>query len=272
MVVERIVAGVADYRTLAAAKLRSDWQYRAGFVAMFAATLLVTAMDFAGIAVIFTKTPDLGGWGFREVAFLYGVAGVSFGLADFLVGSVEQISPRVRTGVFDLLLIRPVNVLVHLTASEFTFRRIGKVAQALVVLVAATALVDIEWTLGRIVMLPLTIVSGTVIACATWVITASIAFFTVETQEIANTFTYGGDLATSYPLHIFESWLRVLVTYLVPLVFVSYLPALYILDLETPLALPSWLRFASPLAALAMAVAARAVWRAGLRHYRSTGS
>ena len=270
--VERIVAGIADYRTLAGAKLRSDWQYRTGFVAMFASTVLVTAMDFAGIAVIFTKTPDLGGWSFREVAFLYGVAGVSFGLADFLVGSVEQISPRVRTGMFDLLLIRPVNALVHLTASEFSFRRIGKVAQALVVLVVATAIADIEWTLGRVVMLPLTIVSGTVIACATWVITASVAFFTIETQEIANTFTYGGDLAASYPLPIFESWLRVLVTYVVPLVFVSYLPALYILDLQTPLALPSSLRFASPLAALVMAMMARAVWRAGLRHYRSTGS
>jgi ABC-2 type transport system permease protein len=271
-VVDRIGAGVVDYRTLAAAKLRSDWQYRAGFVAMFASTLLVTAMDFAGIAVVFTKTPVLGGWTFQDVAFLYGVAGTSFGFADFLVGSVEQISMRVRTGVFDLLLIRPVNALVHLTASEFTFRRIGKVAQALVVLVVATAIADIEWTPGRMLMLPLTIVSGTVIASATWVITASVAFFTVDTQEIANTFTYGGDLVTSYPLHIFETWLRILMTYIFPLVFVSYLPALYILDLETPLALPSWLRFASPLAAAAMAVAARAVWRAGLRHYRSTGS
>ena len=270
--VDRIAAGLSDYRTLAAAKLRSDWQYRAGFVATFAATLLVTAIDFAGIAVVFTNTDALGGWSFADVAFLYGIAGTSFGMADFLVGSVERISPRVRDGTFDLLLTRPVNALVHLTAVEFTFRRIGKVAQAFVVLVVATAVADIEWTLGRVLMLPLTLVSGMVIASATWVITASIAFFTVETQEIANTFTYGGDQATSYPLHIYEAWLRVTLTYVVPLVFISYLPALYLLDIQSPLALPSWLRFAAPIAAAGMVLAARAAWRAGLRHYRSTGS
>ena len=165
-----------------------------------------------------------------------------------------------------------MNALVHLTAVEFTFRRIGKVAQAFVVLVVATAVADIEWTLGRVLMLPLTLVSGMVIASATWVITASIAFFTVETQEIANTFTYGGDQATSYPLHIYEAWLRVTLTYVVPLVFISYLPALYLLDIQSPLALPSWLRFAAPIAAAGMVLAARAAWRAGLRHYRSTGS
>jgi ABC-2 type transport system permease protein len=263
---------VADYRILAGAKLRSDWQYRLSFLVLLCTGLLLTALDFAGIAVVFTRTPALGGWTLGQVAFLYGVAGLSFGVANFVVGSVEMVSPKVRDGSFDLLLIRPVNVLVNLTASEFNFRRVGRVAQAATVFAVAVAASGADWTAGRVLMLPVMVVSGTVIAAATWVITSSVAFWTVNTQEMASSLTYGGNLATSYPVHVLEPWLRVLLTYVVPLVFVNYLPALYILDLDTPLALPPWLRFASPAVAVAMSVVARVTWRAGLRHYRSTGS
>lgn len=257
---------------LASAKLRSDWQYRISFLAFVLVMALLTASDFIGIAVIFTNTESLGDWSFIQVAFLYGVAGICFGLADFLVGGVEEVSTKIRDGSFDQLLIRPVNTLVNLTGSEFTFRRIGKVAQATIVFGVALFLADIEWTPGRVLMILVMVISGTVIASATWIITSSVAFWTVNTQEIANSFTYGGALTTSYPLHIFDRWLRTLLTYILPLVFVNYLPALYILDLDSPLALPEWLRFASPLAAVGLAMVARWVWRLGLSHYKSTGS
>lgn len=267
-----VVRGLEDYRILAGAKLRSDWQYRTGFVLLLLGSFFVTAIDFLGIAAIFTNTPALGGWSLEQVAFLYGMAGLCFGLADFLVGSVEAVAGLVRTGAFDRLLIRPVNALVNITASEFNFRRLGKVAQAAVVFAVALFLLDIDWTATRTIVLVASLISGTVIASSVWVITSSMAFWTVNTQEVANTFTYGGDLAISYPLHILERWIRVTLAYLVPLVFVNYLPALYVLDVETPLRFPPGLEFASPGVAVLMVLIARWVWRRGLRHYASTGS
>nr|WP_241255808.1 hypothetical protein [Candidatus Protofrankia californiensis] len=44
------------------------------------------------------------------------------------------------------------------------------------------------------------------------------------------------------------------------------------LDKPDPLGLPSLFRFASPLVAAVLLALAAAAWRAGLRHYRSTGS
>jgi ABC-2 type transport system permease protein len=269
---DRVVASWHDYRVLASARLRSDWQYRTGFLLRLIAQILVTALEFAGVWAVFTNVDALGGWSFAQVAFLYGCTTLSFGLADFTVGSVERLAVQVRDGSFDRLLTRPVNVLVNLTASDFQFRRLGRVIQGCVVLIAAIVIVEIDWTVGRVVMIPLMVVSGTAIAGATWVATASSAFWMVNTNEIANTFTYGGELVTSYPLNIFDTWIRVLLTYIVPLVFVGYLPALYVLDITTPLALPQWLAFASPLVAVAAAAVARAIWRRGLRRYQSTGS
>jgi len=58
----------------------------------------------------------------------------------------------------------------------------------------------------------------------------------------------------------------------VPLAFVNWLPAMYVLGVPNTLGLPDWFRFASPAAALLCATAASLAWRVALRLYRSTGS
>ena len=74
----------------------------------------------------------------------------------------------------------------------------------------------------------------------------------------ANAFTYGGSQATQYPLDVLGDWLRRLFTFVFPLAFVAYLPASEIVGKPTPLGLPDWTVWASPLVAvLAAAVALR---------------
>ena len=70
-----------------------------------------------------------------EVALLFGLSGVAFGLADLLVSQVETASSHIKAGTFDLFLLRPMPTLLHLSASEFALRRIGRVLQPAVVLV-----------------------------------------------------------------------------------------------------------------------------------------
>lgn len=80
---DRFRRNTQDYRVLASAKLRSDWQYRISFLAFVLVMALLTASDFIGIAVIFTNTESLGDWSFIQVAFLYGVAGSASGWLIF---------------------------------------------------------------------------------------------------------------------------------------------------------------------------------------------
>jgi ABC-2 type transport system permease protein len=257
---------------LAGAQLRSQYQYRVSFFVFLATTILITALDFVAIYFIFGWTDALGGWTLVQVLFLYGTSGVAFATADLLVGGVEYSARRIKDGSFDLLLIRPVSPLVHLLGDEFAFRRVGKIIQAAAILVVALAAVDITWTIGKVLMVPVMLVSGTVIAGSVWVITSSLAFWTVDTQEVANSFTYGGNYLTGYPLGIFADWLRVFLAFIVPLAFVNYLPALYVLGIDDTLGLPATARFFSPFVAAAAAMLARIVWTAAVRRYQSTGS
>ena len=60
-------------------------------------------------------------------------------------------------------------------------------------------------------------------------------------------------------------------TFVIPAAFAGYLPALALLGEPDPTGLPAWLLWASPLVALAAAVAAGLVWRSGIRHYVGAG-
>jgi ABC-2 type transport system permease protein len=110
-----------------------------------------------------------------------------------------------------------------------------------------------------------------VIFGSVWVIGACIAFWTTDGGEFTNAFTYGGTFLAQYPIDIYSAWLRRFLAYLVPLAFVCYFPALFILDKPDPLGLPRFVELASPAVALVAASAAGLIWRFAVRHYRSAG-
>ncbi len=260
------------WRCLVGARVRADWQYRTSFFLFLLSQTVVACMDLAVVASIFSQVDSLAGWSGVEVALLFGLSGVPFGLADLTISQVETASRHIKEGTFDLFLLRPLPALLHLSATEFALRRLGRTVQPLVVLVGALVLAPIDWDLERIALVPVTLVSGTMIFGSLWVVTSSISFWTVDSQEVANAFTYGGSLATSYPIDLLSSWMRRLATFLIPLAFVAYLPAARLLGRPEPLGLPSAVAWATPAVAVASVLVARAVWTLAVRHHRSTGS
>ncbi len=267
-----MAASLGVWGHLAAARVRSDWQYRTSFLLLLLSQVLIASCDLAVVATLFSHVRALGGWSGLEVALIFGFGGVAFGLADLFIGQLDKVSRHIKAGTFDLLLVRPVPTLLHLSGSEVSFRRVARCLQPLVVLAVALVVLDVDWNPEKVLLVPVAVVSGAVIFGGIFVITSSIAFWTVESREVGNAFTYGGDLVVQYPLDVFGSWLRRLATLVVPLAFVAYLPAAHLLDRANALGLPSLAAWASPVVALLVALVARAVWTTAIRHHRSTGS
>ena len=88
----------------------------------------------------------------------------------------------------------------------------------------------IAWTPLKVLYLLMVLVSGFVMFSALLVLGAVLCFWTVQSIEIINTVTYGGTEMASYPLPIYHELLQRFFTFVVPLAFVSYFPALYLLD------------------------------------------
>jgi ABC-2 type transport system permease protein len=260
------------YRRLVGARIRGQLQYRLSFVLNVIGTALITFLDFAAILVLFHQVDALGDWTVGEVGVLYGISCVSFAITDLVVGHLDQLPEMIRQGDFDQVLVRPLGSLLQVISSDFALRRLGKLAQGLVVLVVALAVVDVDWTFGRAAMLAISIVAGSAIFAAVWVALSTIVFWLIDSHEAVNAFTYGGNFLAQYPINIFGPWLRRLVIFVIPLAFVAYFPSLYLLDKPDPLGLPSALQFVSPLVAVLAGLLAACSWRGAVRRYRSVGA
>ncbi|MFI8199356.1 ABC transporter permease [Streptomyces sp. NPDC085942] len=268
----RLLEGVRAYGLITAMWVRSTMAYRASFAMTVFGDFAVTAFDFVTILLMFSHVDALGGYSLPEIALLYGLSATAFGLCDLLLGSMDRVGRRVRDGTLDTLLVRPVPVLAQVAADRFALRRLGRITQGLLVLGYALVTLDIAWTPLKALTLPMALVSGAAIFGAVFVAGAAFQFVAQDASEVQNSFTYGGTTLLQYPPTIFAKDLVRGVTFVVPLAFVSWLPALYVLGREYPLDLPRWAAFLPPVVAAGCWVLAGLAWRAGLRAYRSTGS
>jgi ABC-2 type transport system permease protein len=266
-----VAEAVRLYAVIALSRVRSQLQYRTSFVLDLIGMFLIAFLDFLAIAIIFQNVPRLGDWSLEEVALLYGMSGIAFAITDMVVGHLDELGLLIRSGDFDVMLVRPMSTLIQVLTLDFQLRRLGKLSQSAVVLAYAISALDIDWNAARVAVLASTIVSAAVIFGAVWVAVICIVFWSVEGNETANAFTYGGQFLAQYPLTIYDAWLRRLLAFVMPMAFVAYLPALYILGKPNELGLPRVLQFASPVVAVLACVVARLVWRFSVRHYRSAG-
>ncbi|MEJ7742942.1 MAG: ABC transporter permease [Nocardioidaceae bacterium] len=252
--------------------IRVSMSYRASFVILTLGQFFASGLDFVAILILFSKVDSFAGFSLPEVAFLYGGSALSLGLADLAVGNVERLGTHIRLGTLDAMLVRPVPLFVQICADQFALRRVGRISQAVAVFSWAVWSLKIDWTMARIAMVPYLVLCGTAIFLAIFTLGAAIQFWTSDSSEVANAFTYGGSTLAQYPLAIYPLDAVKALTFVVPLAFVNWYPSLFILDKPDPLGLPPQVQFAGLLAAFALGLVAALAWRAGVRHYHSTGS
>ena len=260
------------YPRLIAAKLRSQLAYRTSFALDFVTQVLAQWIELVVILVLFSQVSALGGFSRDEVLLMYAFAGAAFGVADLFAGQLDNLPTYIRTGTFDVLLMRPLGTLPQIMVSDVRLRRVGRIAGAAAVMVYALLHVEIVWTPAKVLLTIAAPIAAAVIFSSVWVVACSVCFWIVEGREFSNAVTYGSNAFTSYPINVYSRPLRWVMAFVVPGAFVAYYPSLALLGKQDPLGLPGWVGWTSPLVAALAAGAAGLVWRFAVRHYRGTGS
>ncbi|MEU4744486.1 ABC-2 family transporter protein [Actinosynnema sp. NPDC023658] len=260
------------YGKLVGARLRGQMSYRTSFFFQCVAQAVNQLAELALILVLFNRVSALGGFSVGEVVLMYAIAGIAFGFADMVTGQLDELPTYIRTGTFDVLLLRPLGTLPQMMASDLHLRKVGRIVAGIGTLVYALSHNDIAWSPWNVVLVFVAPVSGAVILSSIWVAANALCFWVVDGQELANTVTYGSNAFTSYPITVFGPWLRRFFAFVIPGAFVAYYPSLALLGRPDPLGGPALLGWVSPLVAVVAAVVAGLVWRTAVRHYRGTGS
>ncbi len=255
-------------------QVRSQLQYPTSFILEVFSSAIILGFFFVSFALTFSRFDQIGGWTLGEVAFIWGITEFSFGVMDMVFSGFDYDSfgPMIRNGRFDQLLLRPVNITLQVLGSRFVLRRMGKILEGVIIFIYGLSLVNIDWTIGKIIYIPILSFSQVLFFGSLFIFGATTTFWTMERLEILNVFTYGGSEIMSYPMHIFPRAIRLIFTFLVPAIFMSYFPAVYILEKSDPLNAPGVVSFLAPLLGLGMLALALRFWKVGIRNYQSTGS
>ena len=171
--------------------------------------LLTTVLEFTAVLLFFGPFPTLLGWHVGEVVLLTAIMSISFGFAEMIGAGIDNFAETIRRGDFDRVLLRPVGVFTQVIGSDFRLRRLGRLTQgALAFILAVQLLPHLHWTVVKVLVLVLGVVSGAIIFITILLLGATVCFWTIETTELTNILTYGGREMLSYPLTIYHQILQ----------------------------------------------------------------
>lgn len=259
-------------RRIIGIRIRGQMTYRSSFLLQIFANFLINAAEILALLAMFYQFDSLGGWTLGEVALLHGMSMIAFSLGDTLTVGMDNVAPQIRSGDFDRVLTRPLSSWMNAATSEVNLRHLGQLAQGILVLIFAFTQVAIDWDVLKVLMLSGAILIGVALFMALFTVEAIFSFWTVNGVEAINAFTYGGSDLAQFPMHVFGRTLRFLFIWIIPVAFVTYYPALYVLNKPDPLGMPGWFVLLGPVITTVFCLIVAWGWNQGIRHYHSTGS
>lgn len=246
-------------------------QYRLNALISVATGAVYQGSGFAFIWVVMHTFPSLAGWSLPEVAFLYGLRLTAHALWLIPLSALIGIDWMVREGEFDRFLLRPLNPLVQLMTKRMGVGQVGDLMVGITLLVIAAQSSGVTWTLGMIGFCLLAIVGGALVEAAAFLALSSLSLRMVDTFALRvfvdDVFSRFG----SYPMKIFGGATQWLLTFVLPVAFVAYVPASVILDRTDELNVHVGVAYAAPLLGVALFACAYLFWHRQLRHYQSVG-
>lgn len=246
---------------------RSAMEYKTSFILTTLGTFFSSFSTFIGIWFLFLRFHEIEGFTFEQVLLCFSTILFSFSMAEVIARGFDLFPSMISNGQFDRIMVRPRNPIFQVLASKMEFTRIGKLLQALVILLYALPRCGVDWNLQRAAVLFFMVLGGTVLFSALFVIYAAICFFTTEGLETFYILTDGSREFGRYPMSIYGEGMLKFYTYVVPVACVQYYPLLFLLGK----AKYAWYGLL-PIFGITFTIPAYIIWRIGIRHYKSTGS
>jgi len=241
--------------------------YRADTVVNILLNLMWLGWELLSLGIIFSNTETIGGWGFGELIALLGVFRLVHTLMIALIWpNTEKFNQSIRDGSMDYTLLQPVNSMFLVTFSRITVWRAWDLILATVLIVIGVNMSGDTTTLSNIMTFILLTVSGAVVIYSLWIVLISLTCWCTKFDNHVTVLQALLD-AGRYPVTVYPAWLRILVTFVIPIAVATTVP---LQGLRGDLTLPRVLLFI--VIGIASFLVASRVWKRGLKQYSGASS
>lgn len=260
---------ISIYKAFLKQYLKTLMEYKADFLIGMMSFLLVQSSNIIFMSLIFARIPDLNGWTYYEVLFIYGFSQLPRGLDHLFTDNLWLVSNSyVRTGEFDKYLLRPINPLFHIISERFQPDAFGEIVVGVVITTFAYINLGLHFTMIQWLLFIVAVMTGTVIYTTIKLLGASLALWTKRSRHFLSIIYSLADFA-SYPLSIFSTIIKVVLTFIIPFAFVAFIPASVLLGRAE---FDHAILIGAAVAAILWCIAYYGVWKRGLKSYESVGN
>jgi ABC-2 type transport system permease protein len=240
--------------------------YRADTVVNILLNLMWLGWELLSLNIIFNNTETLGGWGIGELIALLGVFRlVNTMMIALIWPNTEKFNASIRDGSMDYIL-QPVNSMFLVTFSRITVWRIWDLVLAVVLMVVGINMSGDSITALQILTFILLATTGTLVIYSLWIVLIAMTFWFTKFDNNVTILQALLD-AGRYPATVYPVWLRVIVTFIIPIAVATTIP---LQALRGDLTLASTLLFAS-IGFISFGIASQ-IWKAGLKRYSGASS
>jgi ABC-2 type transport system permease protein len=242
--------------------IANEMQYRVNFFIQLLQSFIALATGLIGLWLVFSQTNELGGWSRPELLAVMGIYILMGGVIQSCIQpNMQRLMNEIQDGTLDFTLTKPVDAQILISIREFRFWQLTDVVVGLVVLGIAVVQMQEQIGIWQVFSFIAALILGGVIIYCFWLMLTTTTFWLIRIWELVNLFQ-GLYAAARWPVTVYPDWLRLGLTFLVPVAFAVTVPAEALTDRLTPLTLVG----ALGLAVLLM-VLARAIWKLGVHSY-----
>lgn len=259
------------FTTMVRLKYKAQMMYPAAYLSFLAAKLVGYVSDYAVLLLLLDRFRTLAGWTLPEVLFLHSLNVISYTVgASFFYHVAANIERYVANGELDAVLTRPMNPLIWLCGFYYSPTYISQTILGLGVLGYAAVRLGLHLDLPLVVGIVVVLVGASLLQAALFLFSSAVTFWTTRARNIIGSII-SFRFMVQYPVSIYGTAIRLLLTFLVPVAFINYYPAGLFLDRPEYRDLQP-LVIAAPLVGAGLFALAVFVWRWGLRVYNGAGS
>lgn len=265
----KLVKYLRVYRTLFKYSFIQATAYRAGFLLQMGVELGYQVVFIVFFLVVLGNVHEIGGWSRYQVLFL---SGLNIVASELILGSIFifglwQLPSAIKDGDIDVALLKPMNTLFNLTLSKPYFAGILATLPGICLMCYAAA--HLPYTLSPLAvgLGVLLFLSGLVAAYSVSVIIASFCFYFVNASALPKAASTIINSYISNPASIYQGALRAVLFLVIPVAFVTSVPAEAMIRTVSLSA-----AVGSPIIAFVFLRIAIFTWNRMIKHYSSASS
>ena len=247
--------------------LQTELEYRANFLVQALMRLFWASFNVFSAIILFARTDEIGGWRFDQVLIIIGLFEFINGIVEaFLQPNVRRIISMVRDGTMDFVLTKPVNSQFMASVRYSQVSGITHMLAGPAILLIGFARMNYTPSPWALAQFALMLLMAVILVYSIWMMMATVAFWVVKVDELGELFNALWETGR-FPITTFQGGVRIALTFVLPVAFMTTFPAQAVLNTLDP----RWLIAAVVMGLAALFLCTR-FWRFAVRSYSSASS